>query len=105
MMSSEIFAIKTGVSVSIPKGYIGIVYSSNNIETKDLIFVNGTKILTHEYTEEIVLKFKPTACFTSDFIAFPQLHSTDIVHSGFEIGDAIGVLAIMAKPNNISYSI
>lgn len=109
---------KTGVSVDIPKGYIGVLYSSNNVETKDLAFVNGAKILTHEDKEEIVLKFKPTACFadneekdekafkeTSDFIAVPQLQHTDIVHNGFKIGDAIGVLVIMDRPSNFSYSI
>lgn len=50
----------TGISVYIPKGYVGLIFPRSSVASKDLILSNCVGVIDSGYTGEIKAKFKKT---------------------------------------------
>lgn len=70
----------TGVYVSIPKGYVGLIFPRSSIYKKDLLLHNSVGVIDSGYTGEIKFIFMPTGW------------------KEYEIGDRIGQIIFMKLP-------
>lgn len=72
----------TGISIEIPKGYVGLVFPRSSISKKNLLLSNSVGVIDSGYRGEIKMKFKPT------------------IHSSvkYRKGDRIGQLIILPYP-------
>jgi dUTP pyrophosphatase len=104
----------TGLSISIPSGYIGVVFPLNNISKKDLMLSSSLGIIYPDDNREIVLKFKPVSFFaeddvrmeigidsnTFDYVSVGKEYTEDTFEmSLYNVGDKIGHLLIFPVPN------
>ena len=48
--------IRTGVSVAIPTGYVGLVYVRSSLGARGLMLTHGTGVIDSDYRGEITLK-------------------------------------------------
>ena len=48
--------IRTGVSVAIPTGYVGLVYVRSSLGARGLMLTHGTGVIDSDYRGEIILK-------------------------------------------------
>lgn len=55
-----ILAYHTGLSVEIPEGYVGLIFSEPSISQRSLALTDGVGILSSGNDGEIVVKFKIT---------------------------------------------
>ena len=74
----------TGLSIEIPKGYVGLIFPRSSISNKDLTLTNSVCVIDSRYREEIIFKFKPTYDYAID---------------SYVVGDRIGQLIIMPYPH------
>ena len=49
----------TGISVEIPKGYVGLLFPRSSICKKQQFLTNGVGVIDSSYRGEIMAKFKP----------------------------------------------
>ena len=54
MEPGQTYAVGSGLSISIPKGYVGILYPRSKMALKKNVKV-GAQILHHDYNEEITI--------------------------------------------------
>lgn len=75
------YVYTTGLSVNIPKGYVGLIFPRSSISKKSLMLTNSVGVIDHGYNGEILFKFKVTAEYgTANF---------------YKPGDRIGQLVLM----------
>lgn len=74
----------TGLSIEIPKGYVGMIFPRSSISKKDLLLTNSVGIIDSGYRGEITFKFSDTGFCGS---------------KTYRIGDRIGQLIIMPYPH------
>ena len=48
--------VRTGVSMAIPTGYVGLVYVRSSLGAQGLMLTNGTGVIDSDYRGEIILK-------------------------------------------------
>ena len=79
--SREATTVRTGVSVAIPDGHVGLVYVRSSLGVKGVVLANGTGVIDSDYRGEILLKLTalkhPVAIDDGDRIA--QLFITPIL--------------------------
>ena len=75
----------TGISVEIPKGYVGLVFPRSSIAKTDLSLSNAGGVIDSGYRGEIMFKFR----FEQSVDGTPHL---------YKVGDRIGQLIIMPYP-------
>lgn len=79
--SREATTVRTGVSVAIPDGHVGLVYVRSSLGVKGVVLANGTGVIDSDYRGEILLKLTalkhPVAIDDGDRIA--QLVITPIL--------------------------
>lgn len=68
----------TGLTVEIPKGYVGFIFARSSIYKKDLRLANSVGVIDSGYTGEILVKF---VC--------------DNLNNSYKIGDRVAQLVIM----------
>jgi len=105
----------TGLSISIPQGYIGMILPRSDNYKKDLILSDGIKIISPGDKDEIRLKFRPAAYFadevvepteemgsrgdTFDYVCFGKEYIEDDNNMNlYSVGDRIGQLIILPLP-------
>lgn len=49
----------TGISMEIPKGYVGLLFPRSSISKKQLFLTNSVGVIDSGYRGEIMAKFKP----------------------------------------------
>lgn len=76
----DICVYGTGLSVEIPEGYVGLIFSRSSISNYNLYLSNSVGVIDSGYRGEILLKFKKTG---------PTI---------YQIGDKIGQLIILPYP-------
>ena len=54
--NNEAITARTGVSVAIPTGYVGLVHVRSSLGAKGLMLANGTGVIDSDYRGEILLK-------------------------------------------------
>lgn len=82
----------TGISLSIPEGFVGLIYPRSSLSNYDLILSNHVGVIDSNYTGEIRFRFKR---------AFPLNRAADQsgVHSKiYHPGDRVGQLIIVPIP-------
>jgi dUTP pyrophosphatase len=72
----------TGLAVSIPEGFVGLIYPRSSITNKGLILGNSVGVIDSGYRSEIKLRF-----YTSD--KYSKI---------YDVGDRIGQLMIIPHP-------
>lgn len=86
-----------GLSLEIPKGYVGLIFPRSSIAKKDLVLSNAVGVIDSSYRGEIKAKFKPTMVVDvlDDNVntAFPA----DPIRL-YEVGDRIAQIIIMPYP-------
>lgn len=78
----DIITYGTGLSIEIPKGYVGLLFPRSSIYRTDLILTNSVGVIDSGYRGEIMFKFKV---------------SLDMYNS-YNIGDRIGQIIILPYP-------
>lgn len=103
----------TGLSISVPKGHVGLLFPRSSNCKKDLLLSNAVGVLDSSYTGEVFFKYKPSAIFFNDIKASEEKLRTDpiapytialpinenfIYTQVYEIGDRIGQLIVIPYP-------
>lgn len=83
----------TGISVQIPKGYVGLLFPRSSIANKTLDLANSVGVIDADYTGEIGAKFKPTPYFHK-YLAENAIDAFE----NYEVGDRIVQLVILELP-------
>lgn len=78
---------KTGLSVEIPEGYLGLVFPRSSQSKVDMLLTNHVGVIDSGYRGEVLLKFKPVERFDG----LPT-------HRQYSVGDRIGQLIIIPYP-------
>ena len=71
---------KTGISLEIPDGFVGLVFPRSSNCNKSLLLSNGTGVIDSKYRGEIMLRYK------------------SIGNNYYEVGDRVGQIIIMPYP-------
>ena len=78
--SGETVMIKTGISMEIPKGYVGLVYARSGIAFKNGIAPsNKVGVIDSDYRGEIII----ATYITADFEEVEDLNDSERGHGGF----------------------
>lgn len=56
IVNREAVTVRTGVSVAIPNGHVGLVYMRSSLGVKGVVLANGTGVIDSDYRGEILLK-------------------------------------------------
>lgn len=80
--SHDIITYKTGLSVEIPEGYVGLLFSRSSVYKTDLVLANSVGVIDSGYRGEIMLKYKVIG---------------DLFNV-YNVGDRVGQLIIMPYP-------
>ena len=52
----KVTEVRTGVSLAIPEGHVGLVYVRSSLGAQGLMLANGTGVIDSDYRGEILLK-------------------------------------------------
>jgi dUTP pyrophosphatase len=83
---------KTGISVEIPEGYVGLLFARSSISKSSLILANGVGVVDSGYRGEICLRFKIDNALMGTYIDETSKPCT------YKKGDRIGQLVIIPYP-------
>ncbi len=81
----------TGLSVEIPKGYVGLIFPRSSNSNKTLILSNSVGVVDSGYRGEIKLRFK-------DAFGLGGEESMILDAQEYTLGDKVGQLVIMPYP-------
>lgn len=70
----------TSLAVSIPNGYVGLIFPRSSVTNKDVILKNAVGVIDSKFRGEIKFRFLPTKEFRSEV---------------YVVGDRIGQLVIV----------
>jgi len=73
---------RSGLSLEIPKGYVGLVFPRSSVSETRHTLRNSVGVIDSGYRGEIKLRFSP-----------------DDTHRGYQIGDRIGQIVFMRLPS------
>lgn len=87
----------TGLSIEIPKGYVGLIFPRSSISKKSTILANSVGVIDSGYRGEITLRFKvdTAALFALD----SSKAMKNYIYEPYRKGDKVGQLIIMPYPH------
>jgi dUTP pyrophosphatase len=85
----EYVECRTGISVEIPKGYVGLLFPRSSVSKKNLVMANSVGVIDSDYRGEIMMRFKVLE--VSSYGAFKDAYL-------YEQGDKIGQLILFQVP-------
>lgn len=104
----------TGLSIEIPKGYVGLLFPRSSNAKQQLLLSNSVGVIDSGYRGEVMLKFKSTLGNVveqileegNDFHSYVnELYSVDGISNykkrqinDYQIGDRIGQIIILSYP-------
>ncbi len=99
----------TGLSVEIPKGYVGLLFPRSSISKKDMILANSVGVIDSGYRGEITFRFKIAATYDvietvyADFVILKDIDENGEILNLFsqciyDIEDRVGQLIIIPYP-------
>jgi len=56
--TEEFIEYGTGLSLEIPKGYMGLIFPRSSVSKKDLVLANSVGVIDSGYRGEILIRFK-----------------------------------------------
>lgn len=83
---------KTGLSVEIPEGYVGLLFPRSSISKSSLILANSVGVIDSGYRGEICFRFKADAGLVN------QATNESSTPAKYKKGDKIGQLMIVPYP-------
>lgn len=86
-----------GLSLEIPKGYVGLIFPRSSIAKKDLMLTNAVGVIDSGYRGEVKAKFKPAMVF-DDFYGEIKATFPDDYTRIYEAGQKIAQIIIMPYP-------
>jgi len=89
--SSGNYVYKTGLSVEIPEGFMGLIFPRSSNAKKSLMLTNSVGVIDSGYRGEIMLKYKPDYQY---FLQSDEVKNQKI----YLVGDRVGQLIIMPYP-------
>jgi dUTP pyrophosphatase len=89
--SSGNYVYKTGLSVEIPEGFMGLIFPRSSNAKKSLMLTNSVGVIDSGYRGEIMLKYKPDYQY---FLQSDEVKNQKI----YLVGDRVGQLVIMPYP-------
>jgi dUTP pyrophosphatase len=93
----EYVEYKTGISVNVPAGYVGLLYPRSSVSKTRLTLANSVGVVDAGYTGEISLRFRDRELLGME-ISEPDLQKYSISsfdRSVYKEGDAIGQLVLV----------
>lgn len=85
------YVYKTGLSVEIPEGFMGLIFPRSSNANKSLMLTNSVGVIDSGYRGEIMLKFKPNYQY---FLQSDEVKNKQI----YLVGERVGQLIIMPFP-------
>jgi dUTP pyrophosphatase len=89
--SSGNYVYKTGLSVEIPEGFMGLIFPRSSNANKSLMLTNSVGVIDSGYRGEIMLKYKPDYQY---FLQSDEVKNQKI----YLVGDRVGQLIIVPFP-------
>lgn len=80
----------TGLSIEIPKGYVGLIFPRSSISKRSAMLANSVGVIDSGYRGEITLRFK---------IDTATLFAKGCIYKPYMKGDRVGQLIIMPYPH------
>ena len=106
---------RTGISIEIPEGYVGLIFPRSSICKQDLTLANAVAVIDSGFRGEILMKFKPSLMFVSDEeglisdeyetfkcadgVEIPWNERIPMTAIDYNVGDRIAQLIIMPYPH------
>ena len=87
---------RTGLSVEIPEGYVGLVFPRSSMSKKAAMLTNSVGVIDSGYRGEILIRFKPDT--SSVLVHNFEMLSEDFIIDTYEVGEKIAQLIIMPYP-------
>lgn len=89
----------TGLSIEIPKGYVGLIFPRSSISKQELLLCNSVGVIDSGYRGEIKLRFKRVE-MANRYYEIPNiLREAEIYCDGdYLISDKVGQLIILPFP-------
>lgn len=97
--TNECFCItyKTGLSIEIPEGYVGLLFPRSSISKYHISLTNSVGVIDSGYRGDIMLKFKIDQDFyEKDGVLYDYIEHT--ILNIYEVGDKVGQLIIIPYP-------
>jgi dUTP pyrophosphatase len=95
--SCEYIEYKTGISVNIPSGYVGLLFPRSSVSKTRLGLANSVGVVDSGYTGEISLRFRDRELLDMevDENEFAKYSISSFDRAVYKEGDAIGQLVIV----------
>lgn len=84
----------SGLAMSIPSGFVGLLFPRSSISKKDLCLSNSVGVIDSGYIGEVIFKFKENYRHTYNNSA--EIIMCDI--ESYNVGERIGQIIIMPYP-------
>lgn len=81
--------IRTGISVEIPEGYVGLLFPRSSVSKKNFMLANSVGVIDSDYRGEIILNFKIIQDNVTGLFKYSQ---------AYQVGERVGQLVIVAAP-------
>ncbi len=83
----------TGLSIEIPRGYVGLIFPRSSISNVNLTMANCVGVIDSGYRGEVKIRYKP------DYAASAYIMGEDVPEPiGYDVGNKIAQLIIMKLP-------
>ena len=108
------YVFKTGISVEIPDGYVGLVFPRSSISKTNLYLTNSVGIIDSKYRGEIIVKFKSSIRYSTGIVEWIRILFGHKIFKNYEattvnvesntnvpryvVGDRIAQLIIIPYP-------
>lgn len=86
-ISDDVVTYETGIAISIPDGYVGLLFPRSSIYKKDLYLTNSVGVIDSKYRGQLLFKYK-----------INNLNAFSNANSLYKKGDRIGQLIIIKYP-------
>lgn len=87
--SNNYIEYKTGLSIEIPEGYVGLVFPRSSNSNKDLLQCNSVGVIDSGYRGEVTVRFKTVLSSNPEYARIFKI---------YDPGDRIAQLIIMPYP-------
>lgn len=108
------YIFKTGISIEIPDGYVGLIFPRSSISKTNLFLTNAVGVIDSKYRGEIIVKFKSSIRYSTGIVEWIRMlfghkilktYKATIVNVQsstnapmYKIGDRIAQLIIIPYP-------
>ncbi|KAF1026209.1 MAG: Deoxyuridine 5'-triphosphate nucleotidohydrolase [Acinetobacter bereziniae] len=84
----------SGLAMSIPSGFVGLLFPRSSISKKDLCLANSVGVIDSGYIGEVIFKFKEN--YRHIYNGNDEIIMQDI--NSYDVGERIGQIIIMPYP-------